>query len=135
MGLPSRVSLCCEFNGGGEEYLGELVASEWSCCCCDNSCGGIMICGNSAANLLDIFFGWTMPSNLTSYHTNNANEVNLRTQQHCYVSLKKPYPLAGFEPVSPVPQADAMTTVLKHNFFTFVSYACSGHRQRKYGTR
>jgi hypothetical protein len=44
--------------------------------------------------------------------TINAYNARHRAQQHCYVFPKKPNTLAGFEPGSSVPQADAMTSAL-----------------------
>jgi hypothetical protein len=48
---------------------------------------------------------------ISQYKTDKQCKLSQFTQQHCYVY---PYTLAGFEPGSSVPQADAMTRAPRH---------------------
>jgi hypothetical protein len=55
-------------------------------------------------------------------HTSKQCKLTQFSQKHCYVSLQKPYTLAGFDPGYYVLQADAMTTAPRRQGFSTIYF-------------
>jgi hypothetical protein len=69
---------------------------------------------------LNIF--WPMPLFLLFNTQTMHSHLVDSTQQHCYAFPKKPYTLAGFEPVSFAPEAEAMSTAPRRQGIDLCSY-------------